>query len=711
MAGQSIVVSILADTKPLSKGLDDGAGFVDKFGKGFRNLAVGVAAGVAITGVAVGKFVADSISAAGESQKVAAQTDAVVKSTGGAAGRTAEQIGDLALELSNLTGIDDEVVQGAENILATFTQIKGDQFDETTKAALNMSVALGTDASSAAQTLGKALNDPAAGLTKLTKSGVTFTDQQKEQIKAMQEAGDIAGAQTIILQELEKEFGGSAEAYGATFEGLKDRVSNAFGNIQETFGTAFLPVLSSGLEEIAGLLQRVGESDEFAEITDNVAGFVEGLISGAPGVAEFVGNAADFVSAFSPLVALFQLLDPYMPRILDGAEKLGKVVGGELTDGWAELYPVLKDTVTEIKDNLAGALEDNGPKLDELGESALDLSTNLAEDLIPALIDMLIALAPLLPQIVELGTDSLPVLLDVLTLLLAPTGEQSTAFGDLAGVVVFLAGAVSTLIGFLPGPLPLFGELIGVLDGTQTASELTEKALRGDLGPAIQFIAEATGTAAEGTRVGISNISSNIRQMSTNVQTNVSTAFSNVRSNISAAWTDASSRTSQGVQNIVGYVGGIPNRIVGAIGNLGGLLVSAGGDVVEGLLRGINTGFGRIASIARRLADTLVSNVESALGINSPSRKAREIMGYFIDGIIGGGEDGLPRVSNFADSLSSLLLDGVPAMPDAGALYDAEYGFRTGDTIIVQASMLTPTPAAGRAIAESIEEYKRLGGK
>ena len=48
---------------------------------------------------------------------------------------------------------------------------------------------MGTDMTSASMTLGKALNDPIKGMSKLTKQGVTFTDAQKEQVKAMAGGG------------------------------------------------------------------------------------------------------------------------------------------------------------------------------------------------------------------------------------------------------------------------------------------------------------------------------------------------------------------------------------------------------------------------------------------------------------------------------------------------------------------------------------------
>ena len=93
----------------------------------------------------------------------------------------------------------------AENLLLTFTNVRNeagkgnDIFNQTVRLGTDMSVALGVDAKAAAMQLGKALNDPINGVTRLTRAGVTFTEQQKKQIKALQESGDILGAQKVIL--------------------------------------------------------------------------------------------------------------------------------------------------------------------------------------------------------------------------------------------------------------------------------------------------------------------------------------------------------------------------------------------------------------------------------------------------------------------------------------------------------------------------------
>ena len=54
-----------------------------------------------------------------EMQKVAAQTNAVITSTGGVAGVTAEHVEELGKSLLNLSGIDDEVIKNSENLLLT----------------------------------------------------------------------------------------------------------------------------------------------------------------------------------------------------------------------------------------------------------------------------------------------------------------------------------------------------------------------------------------------------------------------------------------------------------------------------------------------------------------------------------------------------------------------------------------------------------------
>jgi hypothetical protein len=194
--------------------------------------------------VALGKGIFDSVQAAAEAQDVQAQLNAVLESTGGIAGVTADEVNRLADTLSGVTKFEDEAIISGENLLLTFTNIGKDIFPEATEVMLDMSQALGQDLKSSAIQLGKALQDPVLGVTALRRVGVNFNDEQKKMIESMVEAGDVAGAQAFILKELQTEFGGSARAAGSTFAGQLEILKNKLGNVKEEIGAALLPVLT-----------------------------------------------------------------------------------------------------------------------------------------------------------------------------------------------------------------------------------------------------------------------------------------------------------------------------------------------------------------------------------------------------------------------------------------------------------------------------------
>lgn len=193
----------LTDT---NKTLGDTSG-ATKGASGFSKLSK--AAGIASLAIGGGLAIAAKIGFGEmmEGQKVAAQTEAVLKSTSGAAKVTADHVNDLAGALLKKSGVDDEVIASGENVILTFTGIRNeagknnDIFDQAVKGALDYSVAMGKDMPSSALLLSKALNNPIDGMNKLTKAGVVFTEQQKEQIKTMVKHGDTVGAQRVILGE------------------------------------------------------------------------------------------------------------------------------------------------------------------------------------------------------------------------------------------------------------------------------------------------------------------------------------------------------------------------------------------------------------------------------------------------------------------------------------------------------------------------------
>jgi hypothetical protein len=166
--------------------------------------------------------------------KADAQLKSALISTNFAAGKSFTELANKAAEFQKKTLFGDEQVEEAQAMLLTFKNIRGDIYDRTIPAILDMATGMNTDAVSAALQLGKALNEPLMGLQALTRSGVQFSQGQKDLIKNLVETGKLAEAQAIILKEVNSQFGGRAEAVANAspwklFMNQMDKYIEAFG--------------------------------------------------------------------------------------------------------------------------------------------------------------------------------------------------------------------------------------------------------------------------------------------------------------------------------------------------------------------------------------------------------------------------------------------------------------------------------------------------
>lgn len=205
-----------------------------------------IAGGAALAGVvALGGAIIGGMGDAQQARELYASTQQTIDTMGNAAGRSAQQVVDMASALSDASGkslFGDDQIQQSENLLLTFGEIKGATFDAATALTVDLAQALGGAPKDQAMMLGKALNDPIHGMSALGKAGLTFSEEQKAAITAMQESGDMAGAQAIIIAELNKQVGGQAAAAAAA-KGGWFQFKAGLGETFETIGGKLLPVL------------------------------------------------------------------------------------------------------------------------------------------------------------------------------------------------------------------------------------------------------------------------------------------------------------------------------------------------------------------------------------------------------------------------------------------------------------------------------------
>jgi hypothetical protein len=252
----SVVIKFVADTASATKGLKDVESSFAQTGKKLQSVGLKMTAAVTLPLAAAGAAFMNELQ---QAEKASAQTEAAIRSTGGAANVTAKQIDTLSTSLMKKSGTDDEAIKSGANLLLTFTAVRNeagrgnDIFNQATKAALNLSVAFGKDMTESAIIVGKALNDPIAGVTALRRVGVQLTDAQQDQIAAFVKSGDVLSAQKVILKELTTEVGGSAKAYGETLAGQVAKAKNEVLNAGASLVTVMAPGLRLAADAASGL--------------------------------------------------------------------------------------------------------------------------------------------------------------------------------------------------------------------------------------------------------------------------------------------------------------------------------------------------------------------------------------------------------------------------------------------------------------------------
>jgi len=280
--------------------------------------------------------------AAVEGELATAKLDAAVQRAGSSFGITSQELQGMALEMANLTGVEDEAIMGAQAILLKFDAISTDTFPRVTQAALDLSVELG-DMGSAAQLVGKLMQSPAEAVGLLERQVGKLTQAEKDHLETMVESGNIMGAQSAILDILEAKYGGLAETVGNTTAGSYQKLKVAVGNYAEVLGQATL-----GSEGVAGAL-----TDQLNYTTMLTQAVTDGTLTYGQAVAM---NARVILSGYTQADAI---------RDLTAMKEEDTAQTVELTERQEQLSRSYRALVFDTEDaivptrDMAAALEEN----------------------------------------------------------------------------------------------------------------------------------------------------------------------------------------------------------------------------------------------------------------------------------------------------------------------------------------------------------------
>ncbi|NDD44819.1 MAG: hypothetical protein EBZ29_08740 [Synechococcaceae bacterium WB9_4xC_028] len=328
----------LASVKGLESGLTNLGNTADKTGgkfAKFNGLLRGLSGAIAAAGLTRILGNAAEVAAGFESETLLLKQG--LQNVGATTGEL-ERLQGVADELGKATLFNEEDFRQGFGLLTSFGNIATENYDRVAIAAANVAQVSGTDISSSFMQLAKALNDPVKGLTALSRSGIQFTEDQKTMIQSMVEAGNTAGAQEMILKELDAQYGNTAVAAAGGAAGVKDTFGEAMYDLNVAVGRVaneVMPPFLAALTEIINAFTGMPQP-------------VQAAIIAIGGIAALATLLAPVVSTIGSLIGL-----------LTGGGGLAAAIAAVFSGpvGWVALLVAAGVAIYTFRDQIGGALK------------------------------------------------------------------------------------------------------------------------------------------------------------------------------------------------------------------------------------------------------------------------------------------------------------------------------------------------------------------
>ena len=228
-------------------------------GLNLTKLAIGgvATAAIAATGAVV-SFVGslgDGIKIFEETERYMARTEAQLRATGAAVGFSSSELDNFARSVAMNTLASTDGVRQAMSVMMTFKSVTGESFKEAIKLSQDLAETFGTDISSEARNLGRALENPAEAISILKRKGIELTSEQQNLINSFVETGDKAKAQEIIFKALQERVGGTGEGSAKdTLSGSLDTLGQATDELKEQFAetTGITKFFKGAVDSLSG---------------------------------------------------------------------------------------------------------------------------------------------------------------------------------------------------------------------------------------------------------------------------------------------------------------------------------------------------------------------------------------------------------------------------------------------------------------------------
>lgn len=441
------------------------------------------------------------------------------------------------------------------------------------------------------------------------------------------------------------------------YQKLTDSINNCSGaaeSMAETMQNNLegqLTIFRSAREALA---QEIYESiqEPLKNLTkvgiEAVSNLTQGFSEG--GVMGMIDAAGQMASAFAE--NLPSIIEQGLPLIEGFTENLrsnaGKLVDGgielmlNLAQGLMDGLPAMLQHIPQIVINIAGIINDNAPKLLMAGVELIGI---LAKGLIQAIPDLIAAL----PQIIQA---------------IAATIQAFNWLALGSNIITLLKNGITSMVGAVQSAG------IGIFNAVKCAIQ--------NLPQTLLSIGKSGGT---GILNGLKGMAGSIKGAATSILTGIVSALTSLPSKLLGL-------AKNGAQSIVkGFTGQ-------SWGNIGK-------NIITGIVSGITGAAGKLAEAAKNAAKKAFDAAKDFLGIHSPSKLMRDVIGK---NMIAGFESGIvAETPNLEKTSAGSAQRAVESMQGIALQ-------RSGTVVAGNQVPLAPTPGGGQGSTVVVLEKGSITG-
>ena len=346
MTGELPPLKPSIDPSGVKKGAEQVVQSVDKMKDSFKDMARDAAA-IAGVGLSLHKIVEE----AGQAEKGMVRLQALLRAQGVDAEKTANAIAKLSEKLMKVSTFDDDAFTAASTSLIRMGVASGDTLERMLKLSAGLASASdrfgGVEQASLA--LGRALKNPGESMRMLEMAGFGVSKAALETAKSLAAAGKQGEAISLIMGELEKKVGNTAEVMSKTLPGSIDRAGIAFNNFAEAIGRT-----ANANSSMIGFFDKLREKIEGAEgiakgIADGISLVFDALTAGLTPVFDILDGVWKVVS---DVVAGFRAIPAALSATTGASiESMNEMVGAAY-EGTKEYVKGIYDFFVQLMDKI-----------------------------------------------------------------------------------------------------------------------------------------------------------------------------------------------------------------------------------------------------------------------------------------------------------------------------------------------------------------------